>query len=132
MTSMTSLSRNNEPAIGTWVKDKHGAAHIRIEGGWAPAPHGFYPGGQWQAMWDARGPLVECGPYGFDDPELASMVVDCRPAGPSERDFALAVELAEEAIGYVGDYFREKWGLDERLATLRALVPPEIAREFWR
>lgn len=55
-----------EPPVGAWVKDKHGAAHYRTTAGWAAAPTGFYPGGKWSAMWEARGPLVECGPYGAD------------------------------------------------------------------
>lgn len=58
-----------EPPIGTWVKDRHGAVAVRTidsEGrdGWAPAPSGFYAFGRWTSMWDARGPLVECGPWG--------------------------------------------------------------------
>lgn len=36
------------------------------------------------------------------------------------------VELAEEAIGYAPDYFREKWSLDERLAELAKDKPNEI------
>lgn len=53
-----------EPPVGTWVKDRHGGTHYRTDGGWAAAPSGFLPGGKWIAMWKARGPLVECGPYG--------------------------------------------------------------------
>lgn len=53
-----------EPPVGTWVKDRHGAASVRNKDGWAPALTGFYGGGRWEAMWEARGPLVECGPYG--------------------------------------------------------------------
>lgn len=53
-----------EPPVGTWVKDKHGASHYRTKEGWAAGPWGWYAGGKWDAMWRARGPLVECGPYG--------------------------------------------------------------------
>lgn len=52
------------PPIGRWVKDRYGAAHIRTpDGNWASAPsrEGF---GKWEAMWEARGPLTECGPWG--------------------------------------------------------------------
>lgn len=57
-----------EPPFGTWVKDRYGAASLRFidsdgRDGWAPG-RGFYAGGKWKAMWAARGPLVECGPYG--------------------------------------------------------------------
>ena len=59
-----------EPPVGTWVKDRHGAAslrHIDSEGndGWAPAPN-FMALAQWKAMWKKRGPLTECGPYGTE------------------------------------------------------------------
>jgi hypothetical protein len=54
-----------EPPEGTWIKDRHGATAMHHKGGgWAPP--GFYPFGQWEAMWNARGPLVECGPWGQD------------------------------------------------------------------
>lgn len=58
-----------EPKLGTWVRDKYGAISVRIidsdkRDGWAPAPTGFYAGGQWEAMWHARGPLVECNEWG--------------------------------------------------------------------
>jgi len=40
-----------------------------------------------------------------------------------QRDrLAEAYELAEEGWGYAPDFFREKWGADEALAKLRALV----------
>lgn len=58
-----------EPPVGTWVKDRHGATHYHNEEGWGAAPQGFYSGGRWDAMWVARGPLVECGPYGASTPE---------------------------------------------------------------
>lgn len=48
-----------------WVKDKHGASFERVAAGWRAGP-GFYPTGVWEAMWDARGPLTLCGPYGTD------------------------------------------------------------------
>lgn len=53
-----------EPPVGTWVKDRHGNASVRNADGWAPAPHGFFGTGRWDAMWRHKGPLVECGPYG--------------------------------------------------------------------
>lgn len=61
-----------EPPLGTWVRDRHGGVSVRIidsykNDGWAPAPHGFYAGGKWDAMWQARGPLVECPPWGVEE-----------------------------------------------------------------
>lgn len=61
-----------EPPVGSWVKDRHGAAmlrHIDSDGndGWAPAPN-FMALANWRAMWERRGPLVPCGPYGRDLP----------------------------------------------------------------
>lgn len=53
-----------EPPEDTWVKDRHGAAHHRKGDGWGSP--GFYYFGKWEAMWNARGPLVECGPWGQD------------------------------------------------------------------
>jgi hypothetical protein len=55
-----------EPPPGTWIKDRFGGTAVRIGDGWAPALHGFYPAARWDPMWNARGPLVECGPYGRD------------------------------------------------------------------
>lgn len=56
-----------EPPIGTWVKDRHGGVSMHHNGGgWAPK--GCMPFGRWEAMWAARGPLVECGPWGADLP----------------------------------------------------------------
>jgi len=54
-----------EPPVGTWVRDRRGAATQRQHGGgWGPP--GFYPAAEWNAMWNARGPLVECGPWGAE------------------------------------------------------------------
>lgn len=54
-----------EPPVGTWVKDRHGGVTMRhAGGGWAPP--GFAPLAKWEPMWLARGPLVECGPWGVD------------------------------------------------------------------
>jgi hypothetical protein len=53
-----------EPEVGTWVKDRFGAVHYRNQEGWAASPTGFHGFGKWEAMWEARGPLVECGPWG--------------------------------------------------------------------
>jgi hypothetical protein len=55
-----------EPPVGTWVKDRFGGTHYRTKDGWAAAPTGFYAGGRWAAMWEARGPLVECAPWGVE------------------------------------------------------------------
>lgn len=54
-----------EPPVGTWVRDRFGGTHYRRPDGWACAPTGFYAFGVWSAMWAARGPLIECGPYGL-------------------------------------------------------------------
>ena len=51
-----------EPPVGTWMRDRHGALTYRQPDGWGLP--GFYPGGKWEAMWHARGPYVECGPWG--------------------------------------------------------------------
>lgn len=66
--SMT-LPAPAEPPIGTWVRDRHGASHVRITDpdgrtGWAASPSGMYAFGLWPDMWTARGPLAVCGPYG--------------------------------------------------------------------
>jgi hypothetical protein len=63
-----------EPPIGTWVKDKQDAAHVRIKDvdgrvGWASSVGSTYAFGKWEAMWEARGPLTVCGPYGADLPD---------------------------------------------------------------
>lgn len=60
-----------EPPRGTWVKDRYGGTHVRIvditgRDGWAPAPSAFYAFGNWNAMWEARGPLEVCGPWGSE------------------------------------------------------------------
>jgi hypothetical protein len=48
----------------------------------------------------------------------------------SERDALAAalreaIELAAEGWGYASDYFRDKWGYEERIAALRAATPSE-------
>lgn len=63
-----------EPPVGTWVKDRFGGTHVRIEDsdgniGWSASPTGFYAFGKWAPMWESRGPLVECGPWGAELPE---------------------------------------------------------------
>jgi hypothetical protein len=55
-----------EPPVGTWVKDRNGSASMHHNGGGWAEP-GFMPFGKWEAMWHARGPLVECGEWGRDD-----------------------------------------------------------------
>lgn len=62
-----------EPGLGTWVRDRFGAAmyhHIDSDGnnGWAPGPS-YMALANWKAMWEARGPLIECGPWGSDREE---------------------------------------------------------------
>lgn len=57
-----------EPPVGTWVKDKYGATHEHAKDGWRAGP-GFMAAGKWEAMWNARGPLVECGAYGIEEDE---------------------------------------------------------------
>ena len=49
----------------------------------------------------------------------------------SDLDFAEAVDLAQEAMAYVSDYFLEKWDMAARWLALREKVTPEAAREFW-
>jgi hypothetical protein len=53
------------------VKDRFGSTHVRTvdsdgHDGWAAAPTGFYAFGRWAPMWESRGPLTECGPWGAD------------------------------------------------------------------
>ena len=57
-----------EPPVGTWVRDRFGAVAQRfVYGGWDGwSPPGCYPFGRWDAMWEARGPLVECEPWGLE------------------------------------------------------------------
>ncbi|MFE6967215.1 hypothetical protein ACFVAJ_19185 [Agromyces sp. NPDC057679] len=67
------ISRSNEPPVGTWVMDRHGAATYRQESGWGEP--GFAPLGVWTSMWDARGPYVECGPWGMSlDPTATERI----------------------------------------------------------
>ena len=49
----------------------------------------------------------------------------------SDRDFAEAVELAQEAMVYVSEYALEKRDMAARWLALREKVTPEAAREFW-
>lgn len=55
-----------EPPVGTWMKDRFGGVTQRQKDGWG-AP-GVMPFGRWEGMWDARGPYVECGPWGAELP----------------------------------------------------------------
>jgi hypothetical protein len=58
-----------EPPSGTWVRDRYGAAFHRGDSGNWGMP-GFLYLADWVSMWDARGPLVECPPWGVDpEPE---------------------------------------------------------------
>ena len=67
MTACPTCGPPPEPPIGTWVRDRFGATTKRHENGrWSPP--GFIPIAEWEAMWEARGPLVECGPWGADLP----------------------------------------------------------------
>jgi hypothetical protein len=55
-----------EPPFGTWVRDRHGGTHKHFThdglAGWGVP--GCLPLGVWERMWEARGPLVVCGPWG--------------------------------------------------------------------
>lgn len=62
-----------EPPVGTWVRDRFGSTHQHgLGGGWGTP--GFFYTGKWEAMWEARGPLEVCGPWGASltdsNPEL--------------------------------------------------------------
>lgn len=54
-----------EPPVGTWVRDRFGGISYRQREGWGQP--GIMPFGIWEAMWEARGPLIECGPWGNDE-----------------------------------------------------------------
>lgn len=59
-----------EPPLGTWVRDRFGGtAQRRIDSdgrdGWGGP--GLYSCAKWEAMWAARGPLVECAPWGLEE-----------------------------------------------------------------
>jgi hypothetical protein len=54
-----------EPPVGTWMKDRHGGVTFHQEGGWGPP--GIMPFGKWEAMWEGRGPYVECPPWGIEE-----------------------------------------------------------------
>jgi hypothetical protein len=51
-----------EPPVGTWMRDRFGGITYHQPAGWGEA--GVLPLGQWDAMWAARGPYVECEPWG--------------------------------------------------------------------
>jgi hypothetical protein len=53
-----------EPPVGTWMRDRFGGSTQRQAEGWGQP--GMMPFGKWEAMWEARGPYVECGPWGRD------------------------------------------------------------------
>lgn len=54
-----------EPPVGTWMKDRYGAATLHQEGGgWGPP--GMMALGVWERMWEARGPYTPCGPWGAE------------------------------------------------------------------
>lgn len=52
-----------EPPVGTWVRDRFGGVSHRGKGGGWGEPGLLYLA-KWEPMWEARGPLVECGPWG--------------------------------------------------------------------
>ena len=60
-------SRENEPPPDSWVQDRHGATHHRNPKGDGWGCPGFYYHGVWKMMWDARGPLTLCGPWGVSN-----------------------------------------------------------------
>ena len=104
------LSRENEPPVGTWVKDRHGASHRRgASGGWGEP--GFMDTGRWLDMWDARGPMVECGPWGRELPS------------PEEIQDALREKLREhiahtESDGLQVRDFMEAESIDDLVTEL--------------
>lgn len=60
-----------EPPPGSWVKDRFGGTAQRHpkddptqHGSWSQP--GFMYLANWSAMWQARGPLTPCGPWGAD------------------------------------------------------------------
>lgn len=54
-----------EPPLGTWVRDRFGClSYHQVPHGWGEP--GISPLGEWEAMWKARGPLVECATWGQD------------------------------------------------------------------
>jgi hypothetical protein len=55
-----------EPPIGSWVKDRYGGISHRGENGSWGQP-GMYYLASWVPMWNARGPLVPCGPWGNEE-----------------------------------------------------------------
>ena len=47
-----------------------------------------------------------------------------------QRALVDAIDLAAEGWSYAPDYFRDKWGADERLEELRAVMPaPSVTEE---
>lgn len=56
-----------EPREGTWVIDRFGSVSVRRGEGWGEP--GMMPFGKWEAMWEARGPLLECGEWGAPLPK---------------------------------------------------------------
>lgn len=55
-----------EPPVGTWVRDRFGGLSKHQKGGGWGEP-GFEPFGVWSAMWQTRGPLEICGPWGREN-----------------------------------------------------------------
>lgn len=104
---MTETVCPSEPPIGTWVKDKYGAASVRCADGWAPAPSGFFACGRWEAMWEARGPLVECEPWGKQTPE--EKVAELRVQLDEKRR-----EADKHLLGVIE--------AEEQMAKIRALI----------
>lgn len=98
-----------EPPVGTWVKDKHGGTSLRYAEGWGQP--GTMPFGRWEAMWEARGPLVECGPWGR---ELNTKTLTIRVT-KEEWDW-LQAKLAEEpkALPGIRKLLQEKSPWDEK------------------
>jgi hypothetical protein len=92
-----------EPPVGTWVMDRYGATHYRRHDGWSAAPSGFYAFGIWSAMWEGRGPLVECSPWGTVE-RKARQREDLKQA---VFEAETAVEKAREALRTAEDRLRE-------------------------
>lgn len=89
-----------EPPVGTWVLDRFGGASLRHEnGGWAEP--GFMPYGVWKAMWKARGPLVECSPWGTQE----RIAADVAKSAEAERAVEDLVPTTDEVRDIWVDYY---------------------------
>lgn len=120
------VSRENEPPAGTWVKDRYGATHQRNpKGGKGWGQPGCYYLGEWAAMWDGRGPLEVCGPWGAPlppepEPPTPSYRVTWTYVdqfGRDRRESSDHMGSRMEAVYFAADYLTEAvpdaWWIDE-------------------